>query len=487
MKDRKHLESGMDVLWNPRSVAMIGATNKLMKWGFIIFARMLTEGFEGEIYAVNPRDDEILGRKCYRSVLDIPGPVDLAIVVTPSPSVPDVIRRCAEKGARAAVVITSNFSEVGPEGAALEDEIVALARDAGMVLVGPNTMGICNSANNFNCLMGPVSPLPGTAACVAQSGNVGTHMLMAGVRRGLGFGKFASSGNEGLLRFEDYLWYFGRDPETRAVLGYLEGLGEGSDFIEVAREVTAKKPVVLLKGGRTGAGASAAASHTGAMAGDLAVIGGAMRQAGVILADTNKQVVDLGRALELLPLPRGRRVGILTRGGGWGVITSDACAEAGLQVAPLSKKTLSAIDKILPPYWSRGNPVDMVAVIEYKAFMDCLEILRDDPGVDSVIALGVNMDAQSEKIVESMRALGAMTEKEIAEFVRGHKAESDAFFDELRDFIAASDKPILTVGRGRDESDWKEGLMMIGEPENAAGLLGKMAEYGAYLRRRGLM
>jgi len=475
----------MDVLWHPRRVAMIGATNSMNKWGFIILARMLNEDFGGEIFPVNPRDERVLGIRAFPSIGDVPGPVDLAVVVTPSAVVPAGRKECAKERIPAAVVITSGFSETGDEGAGLEREIVKIARDADMVMVGPNTMGIYSASARFSCLMAPVSPLSGRAACIAQSGNVGTHMLFRGKLRGLGFGKFVSSGNEGDLTFEDYLWYFGQDPESTAVLGYLEGLDPGSGFMEIAPAVTRQKPVIILKGGRTPAGASAAASHTGALAGKTGIMEGAMRQAGVILAESNKEVVELARAMELQPVPRGPRIGILTRGGGWGVITSDACIEAGLEVASLTDKTIAALDKILPSYWSRGNPVDMVAVLSYQAYVDCLDILKNDPNVDAIIALGANIDGQALTTMRSLEKLGIMTEEQVGRSMEKSDAESSRFFTGLKDYIAESDKPILTVGRWHESPDWEGGLMMITEPEDAARIMAKMVGYGKYLRGAG--
>jgi acyl-CoA synthetase (NDP forming) len=483
MQDKQFLKSRMEVLWHPRRVAMVGATNSMMKWGFIILSRMLNEGFEGEVYPVNPRDHVILGKKAYKSINDVPVPVDVAVVVTPAPIVPAVLKECAEKGVPAAVVITSGFSETGEQGAEFEREIVKIGRAAGMVTVGPNTMGTYSADAKFSCLMAPVSPMPGRAACISQSGNIGTHMLFRGRLRKLGFGKFVSSGNEGDLTFEDYLWYFGQDPDTNAVLGYLEGLDPGSDFVEIASEVTKKKPVIILKGGRTRAGASAAASHTGTLAGDRSLMEAAMRQAGVILAESNKEVVELARAMELVPVPKGPRIGILTRGGGWGVITSDACEEAGLEVVKLSELTISKIDKILPPYWSRGNPVDMVAVISYQTYIDCLEILAADPNVDALITLGANIDAQGITMLKSLHKIGVLTGEQVKETNDRNRELTAKFLDTFREFCRSSDKPVLSVGRWLDLPEWEEDMMMIGEPEDAARMMAKMVRYGQYLDR----
>ncbi len=486
MRDKNLIKEKMEALWLPKSVAMIGATNKMGKWGFIILSRLLNEGFSGKIYPVNPKDEIVLGQKAYKSLDDVPGKVDLAIIVTPAVTVPTVIRQVAKKKIPAVITITSGFSETGPEGKKVEEEIVDIVRQNEMIMVGPNTMGICSTAVNLNCLMAPISPMAGGASCIAQSGNVGTHMLFRGKVRGLGYNKFVSSGNEGDLTFEDYLSYFGDDPETTTVVGYVEGLDPNSRFMEVAPKVTVKKPVITLKGGRTGAGAAAASSHTGALAGNIDIYRGAMRQAGVIMAESNKEVVELARALEMLPVPKGPRVGILTRGGGWGVITSDACTETGLVLPALSDKTISSLDKILPPYWSRGNPVDMVAVLDKQSYMDCLDIVVKDPNVDSVIALGANIDEQGTNSINALKKLGVISEKEARAEMETLQNNSEEFIVEFRDYIQGAEKPVLTVGRWREKPDWEYGLMMIQEPEDAARMLSKMVEYGNYLKRAGV-
>ncbi|MFO8057876.1 MAG: CoA-binding protein [bacterium] len=473
----------MDVLWNPRRVAMIGATNNLGKWGGIILARILGDEFNGELLPVNPKNEYVLGQKAVKSLEELTGPIDLAIIVTPASTVPDILRQAARKSIPAAIVITSGFSESGDEGVRLEEEIAGICRQAGMLMVGPNTMGVFSSSPSMNCLMAPVSPLRGSAACIAQSGNVGTHMLFRGKLRGLGYEKFVSSGNEGDTSFEEYLWYFGQDPRVNAVLGYMEGLDPDSDFMDIAPAVTREKPVIVYKGGRTGAGAHAASSHTGALAGEMEVFAGAMRQAGVIMAESNKQVVELARALELQPVPKGSRIGILTRGGGWGVITADACAEAGLTITRLSDETLQKLDKILPPYWSRGNPVDMVAVLSNQAYIDCLEIVEKDPNVDAVIALGANVTAQGSSTLDTLRQMNLMSDEEIKEKEARLYAEAEEFVNSLREYLDQSEKTVLTVGRWRERPDWESGLMMIQEPEEAARMMARMVEYGNYLAR----
>ena len=482
MQKEVNRRAKLDALFHPRSLAMIGATRAVTKWGFIVLARIINNGYPGQVYPVNPKEKTILGLPAFASILDIPGPVDLAVITTPAAAVLEVLDQCGKKGVPAVVLITSGFSETGPEGAALEKKVVALARSYGMVLVGPNTMGIYSAPAELTCLMAPVMPLAGHTACIAQSGNVGTHLLFIGYQRGLGFNKFVSSGNEGDLTFEDYLEYFGADPEIHSIVAYMEGLDPGNRFLQVAQPVSRNKPIIVLKGGRTSAGAVAAASHTGALAGSTMIFNGLFHQTGVIQAETNKEVVELARALETQPLPQGSRVGILTRGGGWGVITADACAEAGLTVAKLAPETIAQFDRVLPPYWSRGNPVDLVAVLSSQVYLDCLKILLADPGVDGVLALGANVEAQADNVFQALQSIEKVPEAEIARVKAQSVEEGKRFVDEISRLIAQGGKPVLLVGRWVASHEWDTRLQMLAEPEEAAKVMAKMVEYAKYLR-----
>lgn len=473
----------MDRLFQPRSLAMIGASRAVTKWGFIVLARIINDGYAGRVYPVNPQEKSILGLPAYPSVRDVPGEVDLAVITTPAAAVPEVMEQCGRKGVSAAVVITSGFSETGPEGAELEQRVAGIAKAHGIAMVGPNSMGIYSAAAKLTCLMAPVMPRPGRAACIAQSGNVGTHFLFRGYLRGLGFRKFVSSGNEGGLEFVDYLDYFGADPEITAIVAYLEGLDPGNRFLEVAKRISPKKPIVILKGGRSPAGAQAAASHTGALAGSVGLYTGLFRQTGVIQAETNKEVVELARALETQSRPRGRRVGILTRGGGWGVITADACAEAGLVLAELAPETIAKLDRLLPAFWSRGNPVDLVAVLSSRVYLDCLRILLADPGVDAILALGANVEAQAENIMQALGRIEKVPAEEMERMKAKSQKEGQAFVDGIVELIRTGGKPILMVGRWTASREWDTRLQMLAEPEEAARVLAKMVDYAEYLRR----
>lgn len=480
------IKRDLDILFNPRSIAFIGASQNPAKWGFIIPLNILKGQFKGELYPVNPRLESFLGIPCYPSVGAIPGSVDLAIITTPAKTVPSLIDECGAKGIRFVIVVSSNFSETGPEGAELERELVERAGRYGITIVGPNTMGIYSAASRLNALMPPVVPLEGRLSMFSQSGNVGVQMLYWGNNKGLGFNKFVSSGNEADLTCEDYLAYFGDDEATEVILGYMEGIDPGSDLIRVARRVCRKKPVLIFKGGRTATGGKAAASHSGAMAGSSRVLKGVFRQAGIVEIAESQGLIDAAKIFSAYPIPKGNRVGILTRGGGWGVITADACEEHGLVVPPLPEEIIRRLDKILPPYWSRGNPVDMAANILLEPFMECMEALAEWDEVDSVIALGGSIQGifDFEAKVEGTKEL-----KEVIilarEVAREYTTQNDVVLDHTRDLVDRTGKPVVAVTLGDYEgfkSDLRDhGVVSYPTPERAVKALKHMVEYRRFL------
>jgi acyl-CoA synthetase (NDP forming) len=476
----------LDLLFNPRSVALIGASGTPGKWGFFVFLNILKGNYQGTIYPVNARAKEVLGIPCLAKVADLPGPVDLAVIATPAETVPGLIEACGAKGIPHLIVITSDFSETGPEGAELERRVVDQARSLGMRLVGPNTMGLFSAQTSLHALMPPVQPLTGPVSMFSQSGNVGTQFLAWGVEAGIGFDKFVSSGNEGDLTCVDYLTYFAEDEATRIIIAYLEGVDPDSDFLPAARKASRKKPVVVFKGGRTRAGSRAAASHSGALAGSYRIYQGVFRQAGLIEASTTQEIMDCTKALTVFPIPRGNRVAILTRGGGWGVITTDACEEAGLIVPPLPEEIVTKLDKILPRYWSRNNPVDMAAVITAEPFMECLEILAQWEEIDAVIALGGRASipgrvSDQPGVHEQLKAQEGLL-KQIAEYYQGSHEQVMNYTGAL---IRETGKPIISVTMGSQdfhkESMEVYGLASYPTPERAVRVLRMMVDYGKFL------
>ena len=294
---------------------------------------------------------------------EIPGPVDLAVVTIPAAKVLDLIPQFQAKGIRNMLLITSGFAETGAEGRRLEEELVREAREAGILILGPNTMGICNPHESLFCCGSNVRPKPGTTTIVSQSGNLGVQLLGFAEHEGVGIRAFSGSGNEAMITIEDYMEAFEVDELTQTVVLYLESIKNGRRFFEAARRVGKKKPVVMLKGGRTQAGNRAAASHTGALASNIRVFEAAARQAGIVVVEQPMDLLDLSAAFSSLPLPRGNRVAVMTLGGGWGVVASDLCVENGLTIPDLSPELIARIDRILPPYWSRSNPIDLVGEV----------------------------------------------------------------------------------------------------------------------------
>lgn len=373
----------------PRSVAFVGATSKIGKWGHILPTLAISRGFKGDIYFVNPGADVIAGRKSYASVTEIPGRVDLAVVTIPASGVPNLIPQLEEKNVRSMLVISSGFGETGEEGRKLEKKMTDMARKAGILVLGPNTMGISNPYIDFFCTGIHVSPGPGSTAAVSQSGNIGGQLLGFAEKQGIGIRGFSGSGNEAMVTVEDYLEAFEIDEKTRTVMLYVESIKNGRRFFEASRRISRKKPIILLKGGRTREGNRAAAGHTGSMSTNAAVFDAVCRQSGIVRAENPMDLLDLSAAFSSLPIPGGNRAAIMTFGGGWGVVATDLCAEHGLRVPILPEKVVRRIDRVLPPYWNRSNPVDIVGQYDDEIPGVIMEELLKWDGCDAVINLGI--------------------------------------------------------------------------------------------------
>jgi len=376
-------------LFYPQSVAIVGASAQIGKWGHTLTANTISGGFKGPIYPINPKGGTIAGKKAYKSVAEVPDEIGLAAVTVPAGKVLELIPAFRDKGIRNMLLITSGFGETGEDGKRLEAELVKAARTAGVLVLGPNTMGICNPHNNLYCTGSPIMPRPGSTALVAQSGNMGIQLLAFAEQQGIGIRAFCGSGNEAMMTIEDYLDGFEVDTLTRTVILYVESVKNGRRFFEAARRVGRQKPIVLLKGGRSDAGNRAAASHTGAMTSDIKIFEAACRQAGIVLAKEPMDLLDLAAAFSSLPLPEGRRAAIVTLGGGWGVVTADLCAEYGLEVPGLSPQLIEKMDQLLPAYWSRSNPIDLVGIRDPAVPLTALEALMKWEGCDAVINLGI--------------------------------------------------------------------------------------------------
>jgi acyl-CoA synthetase (NDP forming) len=376
-------------LFYPKSIAFVGASAKIGKWGNMLFTNVVAGKYQGKIYLVNPQGGDIAGKEVFKSVTDIPNKIDLAVVTVPAEKVLSLIPEFKKKGIKNVLLISSGFGEVGAEGKALEQELVKNARAAGILIFGPNTMGICNPYISLYCTGSHVRPKAGSTVLVTQSGNLGTQLLAFAAKEDVGIRAFGGSGNEAMITIEDALDGFEVDELTKTVVLYIESIKNGQRFFESAKRVGRKKPIIVLKGGRTSAGANAAASHTGAMASDIKVFMAACRQAGIIQAENPMDLLDLSAAFSSLPLPKGNRVGLLTLGGGWGVVASDLCIENGLEIPKLSDEIISRINKLLPPFWSHANPIDVVGDMNTEIYMKILEELMQWSECDSIIHMGI--------------------------------------------------------------------------------------------------
>lgn len=477
----------LDRLFNPKSIAMIGASANPRKWGFIILLNILKGNYSGKLYPVNPREESILGYKCYSRIADIPERVDLVVITTPAKVVPALIDECGAQGIPFGIVITSDFSETGPEGAALERNVVARARKYGIRLVGPNSMGIFSAKTRLHAKMPPMMPLHGNISMFSQSGNLGVQMLGWGAEEGVGFDKFVSSGNEGDLNCVDYLHYFGQDKDTDVILGYLEGIDPGMQLFPEARKVSRKKPIIVFKGGRTDSGSRAAATHTGAMAGESKIFKSALRQAGMLEVKTSQALLDCARAFANCPIPKGNRIGIITRGGGWGVITVDACEENGLVIPPLAGKIIKKMDEFLPKYWSRGNPVDLVATISHDPYLDCLELLTNWDGIDAVIALGAGRRAPKYSYSKEVTGPQPLVEAihMVEQYFKDRAQKRDWMLEGIGKLIKRTRKPIIVVSIGPEalhrSNLYEFQVVSYPTPERAVRVLWQMYKYRRFL------
>ena len=389
MKALKNIFAELDPIFHPKSLALIGASGKPGKIGRLFMERFLDTGFR-ELYPVNTGEGQVLGVKAYPNILDIPYPVDMALVLTPTGSALQAVKECTAKGVKLIVITTSGFGETGEKGKALELEMVRIARQHGTRIIGPNCVGIyCPSARLTFVL--EAGKEPGSVGVVSQSGFFADYLTFVASANGIRFSKAISCGNEADLKAIDFLEYLGEDPETEMIVAYMEGVTDGRRLYNLSREISRKKPIIVWKGGMTPGGAHAAGSHTGALAGSRRVWEGALRQAGVVSVRSFEEVLDCLYAFYLQPLPKGRRVAIMSGPGSTAVATTDSCAELGLEVPRLSARTVKRLREVLPPVGvSAHNPVDLglASVVGPHLYGDAVRILAKDENTDMMLLIG---------------------------------------------------------------------------------------------------
>ena len=474
-------------IFYPRSIAFVGASSKLGKWGHILVANTISSGYQGDIYLINAAGGTIAGREVYQSVTDIEQDVDLAVVTIPAAGVIDLLPQLQAKGITSVLLITSGFGETDQDGKDLEKELVLAARKAGVQILGPNTMGICNPHAQLNCTSLPVKPRPGSTTLVSQSGNMGTQFLAFAEQQGIGIRGFCGSGNEAMTTIEDLLETLENDPLTRTVLLYIESVKDGRRFFESARRMGCKKPIVLMKGGQSEAGTKAASSHTGALSTDSRIFNAVCRQAGIVKVEHSMDLLDLAGAFSSLPLPRGNRTAIMTLGGGWGVVTADLCNAYGLQVPELTEDIISNIDQWLPPYWSRSNPIDLVGEPDRDLPIRIIESLLQWDGCDAVINLGIM--GRKHLAGQYFDAVMTADPDYASDFLLSLKTalveNEKQYVDQVVDLMATYQKPVIGVSLLTDEKDRTIYMaeneaykgVFYNTPERAVKTLSKMFAY----------
>lgn len=483
------LITGLETIFNPKSVALVGASTTFGKWGQLIASNIIAGGYKGKIFPVNPGYKEMFGLPVFGHIGDIPDPVDLAFIITPAKTVPSVLKACGDKGVKGVVIITSGFSESDQAGKDLEKEIVSIGQEKGIYIIGPNTMGIIAPYADLFATGAHSRPRKGSVAFISQSGNLGNQLTHWADQQGIGISLFVGSGNEAMITCPDYLEYLEHDPRTRIIILYLESVGHGGRFMEVATRVNQTKPVIVLKGGRTEAGRTAAASHTGSMSGENAIFRGACRQAGILDARVPSELLNLSAGFSSLPLPKGNRVGIVTLGGGWGVVTADQCNDRGLVVPPIPNHMVEAIGQHLPPFWSKGNPVDLVGTRDLDAPIVAMQELAKWDGVDAVMVLGVvGRDEFVHSLIQSTRDADPEISPEFLDQIKAmsHHYE-EILVSKMVELMETYEKPVIGVSLARTDAGTVRPVpgrrysgVFYQTPETGVNVLARMVAYGRH-------
>jgi acetyltransferase len=457
---------------NARSVAVVGASKVPTKRGFQTIRTLLDEGYEGAIYPVNPKEKRIMGLNCYSAVSDIPGEVDVALIATPARTIPAVLEDCGKKGVKGAIILATGFGETGVAGKALEGEVLDVAGRAHIRLIGPNTSGMINLKANLN-LMGLKNAPKGDIALLAQSGNMALTLITeAKLKSRKGFTYYVGVGNEADIRFHEYLEFFRQDPDTRAILMYVEGMRDGRSFLQQAHKTTATKPIVLLKSGRSSTGKKSAGSHTGALAGISEVAKIAFERAGIIVIENSDELFPAAETLSSLPPIKNNQVAILADGGGHATIAADDLTDLGVQIPELEEKTKAKLRAILPGGASVRNPIDVAGGTDDNPaiFADCARIILSDPNVGGLLIVGLFGGygirfAQSLAMMEEDAAhqMGKMVKRRRKAIVVHslYNSEKPHSLDLLRYY----------------------GVPVYGSLDIACKCISVLAEYGRYLKR----
>ncbi|MDZ7676105.1 MAG: GNAT family N-acetyltransferase [Acidimicrobiales bacterium] len=459
---REHRSEAASIrtILSPRSVAVIGASRNPTSVGHQVLVNLLAGGFDGTVHPVHPEAVHVASVKAYPTVVDVPDDVDLAVVAVPAPAVTQVVEQCAAKGVNGLVVLTAGFGELGADGSDAQAALRRLVRHHGMRLVGPNCIGLANTAVGLNATFVGQPPRAGRCAVVTQSGAIGIELLDDTARRDLGISSFVSVGNKADVSGNDLLQYWEDDPDTDVILLYLESFGNPRKFARIARRVARRKPIIAVKSGRTTAGSRAASSHTAALASPDAAVDALFSQTGVIRTDTVDEMLDVAALLSSQPIPQGRSVAIVGNSGGPGILAADACSAADREVAELTEDTQARLRAFVDPNASVSNPVDLVASADVATYERALRVLLDDAGVDTILVV--------------CTPTFAVRPRAVAELIPGLDAGDTTV---VACFIAWSERPALAgTEPGR-------AVPTFASPEPAARALGRAAVHGEWRRR----
>ena len=405
----------LDFMFAPKSVALIGASEKEGSVGRTLLWNLISHPFGGTVFPINPKRKNVLGIRAYRNIKELPEIVDLAVIATPAVTVPNLIRECVEAGVKGAIIISAGFKEIGADGIALEQEILKEAKKGNLRIIGPNCLGLICPPTGLNASFASTSAKTGNVAFISQSGAFCTSILDWSIKENLGFSGFISIGSMLDVNWGDLIYYFGDDPLTKSIVIYMESIGDARSFISAAREVALSKPIIVIKGGRTEEAAKAAASHTGALSSSDKVLAAAFRRCGVLQVDTIKEVFNMADLLAKQPRPKGRRLTILTNAGGPGVLATDALTWGKGELASLSETTIEELNAILPTHWSHSNPIDILGDATPQRYAQALEIAAKDDNSDGllVILTPQDMTDPTQTAEELTKITGKITHKPV--------------------------------------------------------------------------
>lgn len=487
--DREHYEA----LFDPKGVIVAGASTHPGKFGFVALHNILAAGYRGRVFATNLERTPVLGVDTVASIDDLPdGEADLVFVCTPAKTNLEVLRSCAKKGVKAAFLASAGYGEAGEEGKRAQDELVRVAEELGILVAGPNGQGVVSTPSALCAQIVAPYPPAGTIGIASQSGNFVSTFLNYARHYGVGVSRAVSAGNAAAVGVADYLEFYADDPATNVGLAYVEGLVDGRGFLDRVKAVVERLAVVLVKGGASDVGARAAASHTGSLATNDRVFDGAARQAGVVRAATIEEAYDVAATFATQPLPKGPRVAVVSTAGGWGVVTADAISSTrGLELLALPDDLRAALDKELPPRWSRNNPIDMAGGETRDTIPTVLEITASHPEVDSVVFLGMGIQGNQGR----MEAEGPFyPDHGLERIVEYHQRQDRRFTTVAAELSRSLGKPILTATElaiadpnnpavvGCREA----GVLCYASANRAVTALGHLWRHARWRQRRGL-